>query len=511
MRRAASLLLALAVLMACAGCEGGEDITDTLVEVTPEEPSPSAGIVLPGGPASVEAFGVAYSSTASLNPITGTNRLNLELAPLMYEGLFEVTPDYEAEPVLCEEISHEGEVWTVTLRGGVTMSDGEPLTAADVVYSLELARNTDLYAARLRPVRSVMTIDDRTLSIATNGEYGRLELLLDTPVIRAGGAEDSAPPGTGLYTFVKTEDGGYLRVSDSRRGAASLQRIELVDIPEGELMVSSFEQGTVSAASSDPTATDNLDYGGNFEEWSRFTPNMLYLCFNGGRLPAPVRAALAGAVNRPEIAAADLAGAADATNLPASPASALGADADAAPRFAEAASALEALGAEPDDEGFLTLGRSRIALTLIAPEENPFKAAAARRISEDWRQLGVDVTLELMGFDDYAATLARGSFDVALCETQLTADFSLDSILGAGGALNFCGEPDEELTALLAAFRAADSDGIAAAAENLYGYISRNAPIAPLAFERHLLIARRGAVSAADPAPHNLYRGIENW
>lgn len=515
MRRTISLLLALVLALSLASCGSGDpapsdDLSGTLVASVEPSAEPSHQIVVPDRPASVEAFGVAYSSTTTLNPITAVSRLNLELAPLMYEGLYEIKPDFTAEAVLAESAVRDGLVWTIKLKRGVTMSDGEPLTATDVVYSLELARGSERYAARLAPIVSAMVIDERTVSIATSTEIGRLELLLDVPMIRAGSADEFAPAGSGLYTYFATEEGSYLRVSDARRGEVEITRIELVDTPEAELMISSFEQGTVSIASSDPTATDRIDYGGDYEEWSYATANLLYLSFSS-TLDAPLRAILAESIERADIADVDLEGAADAVRYPISPATELGAEQDLDWSPADSRASLEALGAERDDEGFLAIGGKRITVRLLVAEENSYKNAAALRIAEGWRQLGIDVQLTQLGYTDYLAALRRGDFDAALCETQLTADFALDALVGTDGSLNFGAHSDEVLDALLLAYRAANADGIERAADDLYDYLRDNAPIAAIAFERHALLAKRGAVSAADPAPHDLYHGIETW
>lgn len=514
MRRLLAALLAVFMLFSLASCETGDDLAElpvtTALSAEPSaEPSTAPNIVIPVGPASVEAFGVAYSSTATLNPITGQSRLNLELAPLMYQGLFRISPEFEAEAALCTNATHSGEVWTFKLKRGVKMSDGEQLTSADVKYSIDLARTSDRYSARLGMIRLVETPDDTTVLITTNGVYGRLELLLDIPIIRADSGEDYAPVGSGLYEYVDAGDESYLRVASSHRGEGSIARIQLIDTPAAELMISNFEQGLVSVTSRYATATDRIDYGGDYEEWNFPTTNMIYLCF-GSRYASELNAILADAVDREAVAEFDLLGYADATDSAANPHSAIGAPPDEF-SLERSAEKLESLGAVVGEDGVLELGRNRLSLRLIVPEENDCKLAAAERIAEDWRQLGIDVTLDMLSFAEFKTALASGNFDAALCETRLRADFSLDALLGAGGSLNFGGHYSEELETLLANFGAADADGIERAADELYRYIDEYAPIAPIAFTRGSLIARRGEVGAPDPSASDLYRGVESW
>ena len=56
----------------------------------------------------------------------------------LYNGLCGFTPDYKIENVLAEEVtpSTDAKTWTVKLRTDVTFSDGRPVTADDVVWSV---------------------------------------------------------------------------------------------------------------------------------------------------------------------------------------------------------------------------------------------------------------------------------------------------------------------------------------------------------------------------------------
>ena len=59
----------------------------------------------------------------------------------IYETLVEATPRARSAPGLATlEISEDGLTYTLTLQEGVTFHDGDPLTAADVVWTLEQQR-----------------------------------------------------------------------------------------------------------------------------------------------------------------------------------------------------------------------------------------------------------------------------------------------------------------------------------------------------------------------------------
>ena len=59
----------------------------------------------------------------------------------IYETLVKATPDGEIWPGLAElEISEDRLTYTLTLQEGVTFHDGDPLTASDVVWTLDQLR-----------------------------------------------------------------------------------------------------------------------------------------------------------------------------------------------------------------------------------------------------------------------------------------------------------------------------------------------------------------------------------
>ncbi|MBA2388882.1 MAG: ABC transporter substrate-binding protein [Geodermatophilaceae bacterium] len=74
----------------------------------------------------------------SLNPFTGIVAEAYEMYGLIYDSLTGYSQeDFSPVPGLAEswEPSEDGLTWTYAIREGVTFSDGEPLTSADVVYT----------------------------------------------------------------------------------------------------------------------------------------------------------------------------------------------------------------------------------------------------------------------------------------------------------------------------------------------------------------------------------------
>ncbi len=110
----------------------------------------------PPGEDRAKSFGLTYQPEAGCNPYTCTRLANRPLISLMYQGLFSVTSQYRAEPVLCERYSCTSDRKTYRFQlAEATFSDGSPLTAQDVAASLEAAKGSPVYGDRLRHVTKI--------------------------------------------------------------------------------------------------------------------------------------------------------------------------------------------------------------------------------------------------------------------------------------------------------------------------------------------------------------------
>lgn len=127
----ACVVIGLVVIAAgCGGSSGGSA-------------SPSAaGAVKQGGVMKVgTAAGSAYYDPA-LQP---GNVTDISLMHQIYEKLVFLGQDFTVQPGLATKWdSPDGKVWTFTLQDGVTFTNGEAFTSADVVYTMDRLRSKKL-------------------------------------------------------------------------------------------------------------------------------------------------------------------------------------------------------------------------------------------------------------------------------------------------------------------------------------------------------------------------------
>lgn len=113
----------------------------------------------------------------SPDPVVTTFGVNWMTATIACEGLFGVDESWTPQPMLAEsfEYGEDGMTLTVTLREGLTFHSGDPVTAEDVVASLNRFRESAGIGASLKGVTEAITaLDERTVLF---------ELTTPTPII----------------------------------------------------------------------------------------------------------------------------------------------------------------------------------------------------------------------------------------------------------------------------------------------------------------------------------------
>jgi peptide/nickel transport system substrate-binding protein len=115
------------------------------------------------------------------NPYVPGNRRDHGFHQSMIEPLFILNYESgEIEPWLGESMTSNEtlDVWTLKLREGVTWSDGVPLTADDVVFTIELIMNNDTFGDQGLAgwLEGVKKVDDLTVEFDLNEPNPRFQL-----------------------------------------------------------------------------------------------------------------------------------------------------------------------------------------------------------------------------------------------------------------------------------------------------------------------------------------------
>lgn len=133
----------------------------------------------------------------SLNPLFATTNSEKVLSRLMFATI--ATVDYSGHPGigLAKSImpSEGGRVWTVRLRDGLKWSDGQPITNEDVLFTIELIKNSavnSVYDANLANVK-VSESEDGGIIFTLPSAYADFISALNIPVVPKHELDDADP------------------------------------------------------------------------------------------------------------------------------------------------------------------------------------------------------------------------------------------------------------------------------------------------------------------------------
>lgn len=500
----------LLLLTACTPAQESEPSQPVETPVPTETVSPS-----PTAAPAAEPLALAWDPDSSLDPLKG-NVVNLMLAPLVFEGLFALDAAFEPQPVLCESYTQSGNErsWTFVLRTDIVFSDGTPLTGAVVAQCLNAARSSSLYSSRLSPVTAVRA-GEGSITVELSRPCGSLPTLLDVPIYLS--REEGFPLGTGPYRF--EEAAGELCLSAVpgwwQGKAVPAQQILLRQTPSTDDQIAAFDTGRITLADTDFSATNALGYSSGYDAWDYLTSSMVYVGFNlrsGPCADSSLRLAAARCLDRQSMAAVALMGHADAATLPIHPSTEfydenLAKELEYDPQ--EAAQLLNDAGWQADEEGKLVKSRQRLELNLLVSSENPARAALAEQLAAELEKLGADVTVTRLAWEEYLKALESGNFDLYIAQVKLCANFDPSALLE--GELNYGGNEDGELAAILSSYRSASGSARTWLSYALYARLTTHVPIAPICFTRGTVLTQWGRLSGLTPVQGNPFYGMENW
>lgn len=137
----------------------------------------------------------------------------------VYEALFRLNDDGTVSPSLVKDfkVSDDGLTYTFTLQPGVTFHSGDPLTSADVKWSIERVTSPDSKSSRknsLKPIASIETPDDATVVIKLSSRSISLPYNLSYVWVINDAAKDlqTTEDGTGPYALDGWQRGSQLAV-----------------------------------------------------------------------------------------------------------------------------------------------------------------------------------------------------------------------------------------------------------------------------------------------------------
>ena len=254
--KGAAAMGAAAALGPIAAACGGDDTT------TDAASSPAAGTPNKGGDLMVGIVGGSAKDTA--DPHTGSYEPDIAIQYIMYEGLTAWDFDMNLTNQLAETIepNADGTVWQVKLRDGVMWHDGKPVTADDVVFSLDRIvdpKDPKVGAAALTGVTpgGSKKIDDTTVEItlATANVLLAENLAERSCKIVPVGFDPKAPIGSGPFKMLEMKPGESFKwdaFADYWDTPPNVDTLTMIEFADDTARINALQSGQIQALSQLP-------------------------------------------------------------------------------------------------------------------------------------------------------------------------------------------------------------------------------------------------------------------
>lgn len=310
-RRLLPVLALLALLCLVAAC----------LPLGSSRPSPTAGAGRSGGTLRV----ALPTDIVTLDPALLTDTTSAIVTAQIHEPLFVVDQDLEIVPWLAERLEQpDPSTYVITLRRGITFSNGEELTADDVKFTFDRLMDPATKSPRawrltdaLESSESIQVLDRYTVKVTLKQPFAPfLERLTQAScfilnreaVERAGEAYARQPVGTGPFTLSEWRTGDQVVLERNPAywaGPARVDRVVFRPLPDTQTRLAELESGGVDLALSVPAdQLERLRAEGKVQVQTAETINVFYLGFNTRKAPLtslPLRQAIAYAINRQEM------------------------------------------------------------------------------------------------------------------------------------------------------------------------------------------------------------------
>ncbi|GAA2186206.1 ABC transporter substrate-binding protein [Leucobacter alluvii] len=192
--------VALLALTACAPRDSSSAGAPAGVETAELVTSTSAGTA----PVDTVTWSIVEGEPATLDPASSANLI----IPNLCDNLLALQPDFSVEPgVAIRAEWTDPTTFVIELRDDVTFWDGTPLTAADVVYSLDRNRSPESqWFAAFALVNGIEATGDHEVTVTFNAPDSTFRDAL----AGGGGAVMSAAFGAEAGDNLGTSDGGLM-------------------------------------------------------------------------------------------------------------------------------------------------------------------------------------------------------------------------------------------------------------------------------------------------------------
>ena len=511
-RRILSLILIITIITCTFGC-GRSEIEDMVIDAqeaaNASAPVPAEDLALLSD--ADGQFCLPYSTDDTFDPYTCTTEINRVIMPLIYDGLFSLDENYNYSNALCEEITTEdNQMFRITLREAY-FSDGSLVTASDVVYSINAAReSSSRFSSRLSGIIACY-ISEGFVCIETSSANPRLPALLDIPICK----ENNRSIGCGAYVMSNNDGEITLEVNTNWWQGLDMpySTIYLRGYDNMMDLINAFNSKEIDLVTTDLTSSNAPGYSGDFDTWKVNSPTMVYLAFNTEQpvfSVASARQIIARGIDRESLVSNIYGTHATPVSIPFPPYS---------PYYDESLNqsgnystdAIEQIMEENDYDDINNNGYPDVEtyygwydlnVDLVVNAESEYKVQIAQMIHDMFAELNIEVTIKALTYDEYIQTIQNGNFYMYLGEVTLSPDFNLYKLIGSNGSMNYGNYSSSIMSEHL---QSGEYDA------EFIEYFLESVPFTPILFKDSSVLTHRGTIADINATSENVFYNMHEW
>lgn len=489
------------------------------------------------------------------NPLGySSSSYDMEIQYALFEPL--MTPDVEGQMTeyrLADsyEISEDGLTYTFKLKDGLKWSDGQPLTAKDVAFSIKImtdksytgendflngntviAGSKEYYNGTAKDISGIQVVDDQTIkftlekpnsgaiydlgSIQPVAEHFYKDYYTQGNTDKLTETYTNVGPTSGAYKFVSYSEGQEAKVEANENSYLGSPKVKNIiwRVNTDETKISMLKSGETDL--DDITVSeDNIEQleGAGFLGYDMYPTNGFgYIGINhtdGSVLKDnAVVQALATGLNREKIVKTVYDRYATVMNSYNSRASWVYSD---VPNHYEydlekAKQILEDAGWKEGSDGIREKDGKKLDVHLVGTTNNPVVDALLSVATNDWKELGVHFTSEVMQFPSMRQKVKNPEgWDLYFMAHGLLANPDCSTTYKTGATQNWLGYSNSKVDKLLGDIAAeTDTDKLKDLYKDLYTELNENLPEIPM-YQRNDLYAYNGRVKNLTVSPYQHY------
>lgn len=512
-KKITAIICAFSLLICCSCSFGGADT----------DPQNNASYIK-----NENSISIGVYNFDTYNPIATVSQSVTQTSALIYDSLVKRASDRSIQMCLCSgyTVSDSSLTYTFTLKDNVRWHDGSEFTAEDVEYTFEMieALEQSAYKGRLSNVASYAKTGKNVFVVTLGYADSGFINLMDIPIIKSGtdcvnSLKEYIPIGTGPYKYVRSDLSRAIRLVRNEDYAVSqkplIEQIIIKQLPDKDSLAGALEAREIEAAAFSASEMRNYNPKGNLTQIPYSNNTLTFVGINttvDNLDKALLRRALSYTIDRDAIKKDVFFDRAQSVSVPIVPDSYLYNRIYDYARDTERAAKLllDAGYTKGDDSMMQNADGEKLSFDLVVNMENELRVSTAQKIKNDLRQIGIDIRVIKLAFEDYTSCIDSGEYDMFLGEVKINKNLNLSAFAGSNASYSIYST--ERIDALMRACRYAETN------EEFITYYKEIAevflsemPIIPLVMGCDALVLNSKIKGVTPPVESNIFSNIASW